>query len=85
MNLEVRIPAKHPLRRILALADDALRSLSGEFSAIYALTGRSSIPPERLLRALLLQAFRAVLGNSDSVIRHYAKLSARFSDFGAIV
>jgi len=60
VNLEARIPSKHPLRRILALADDALRSLSGEFSAIYALSGRSSIPPERLLRALLLQAFYTI-------------------------
>ena len=60
VNLEARIPSKHPLRRILALADEALRSLSGEFSAIYALTGRSSIPPERLLRALLLQAFYTI-------------------------
>ena len=60
VNLEARVPNKHPLRRILALADDALRSLSDEFSAIYALTGRSSIPPERLLRALLLQAFYTI-------------------------
>jgi len=60
VNLEARIPGKHPLRRILALADDALRSLSDEFSGIYALTGRSSIPPERLLRALLLQAFYTI-------------------------
>ena len=60
VKLETRIPSKHPLRRILALADEALRSLSGEFSAIYALTGRSSIPPERLLRALLLQAFYTI-------------------------
>lgn len=60
VNLEARIPNKHPLRRILVLVDDALGSLSGEFSAIYALTGRSSIPPERLLRALLLQAFYTI-------------------------
>ena len=60
VNLEAQIPSKHPLRRILALTDDALRSLSGEFSAIYALSGRSSIPPERLLRALLLQAFYTI-------------------------
>ncbi len=60
MNLDARIPSKHPLRRILALADEALLSLSGEISAIYALTGRSSIPPERLLRVLLLQAFYTI-------------------------
>jgi transposase len=60
VNLEARIPARHPLRTILALADQALQSLSRDFDAIYAHEGRPSIPPERLLRALLLQAFYSI-------------------------
>lgn len=56
VGLEERIPADHPLRAIRAMADRALRALSPLFSNLYALSGRNSIPPERLLRALLLQA-----------------------------
>jgi transposase len=47
----------HPLRRILPLVDGALTDLSAEFARLYAPIGRPSIPPEKLLRALLLQAF----------------------------
>ena len=53
--LEDRIPAKHPLRIIRKLVDGALRELSPRFDELYAHGGRPSIPPERLLRALLLQ------------------------------
>ncbi len=55
VSLEERIPADHPLRAIRAMADKALRALSPLFSKLYTPTGRESIPPERLLRALLLQ------------------------------
>ncbi len=58
--LERRIPADHPLRAIRALTDEALRGLSRDFDKLYARDGRPSIPPERLLRALLLQAFYTV-------------------------
>src|SRR5215468_9875960 len=57
---EQRIPKDHPLRAIRALVDDVLGEMSREFDGLYALTGRPSIPPERLLRALLLQIFYAV-------------------------
>jgi transposase len=60
VDLEARVPADHPLRPIGAIVDDALNALSGEFAALYSHLGRSSIPPERLLRALLLQAFYSV-------------------------
>ena len=49
-----------PLRPIRAIVDDALGALSGEFEVLYSHLGRPSIPPERLLRALLLQAFYSV-------------------------
>jgi len=55
-----RIPANHPLRLIRRIADGALAALSGQFDAVYAAEGRPSIPPERLLRALLIQAFYSV-------------------------
>jgi transposase len=55
VSAEQRIAAEHPLRRIRAMTDAALRELSAEFDALYAVGGRPSIAPERLLRALLLQ------------------------------
>jgi transposase len=60
VRLETRIPADHPLRAIRELVDAALPGLSRAFDRLYAREGRPSIPPERLLRALLLQAFYTV-------------------------
>ncbi len=55
VNLEDRVPARHPLRKIKAVVDPALASLDADFSALYASEGRPSIAPERLLRAALVQ------------------------------
>ena len=60
LSPEALVPPGHPLRRIRPLVNAALERLSAEFDAIYAEAGRPSIPPERLLRALLLQAFFSV-------------------------
>jgi transposase len=60
VRLETRIAADHPSRSIRELVDRALRELSLAFDRVYAREGRPSIPPERLLRALLLQAFYTV-------------------------
>lgn len=60
LSLESRIAADHPLRGIKKLADTALRRLSDDFDAMYADGGRPSIPPERLLKALLLIALHSV-------------------------
>jgi transposase len=57
VSCEARVPADHPLRVIRAVVDEALDVLSGRFEALYSAHGRPSIPPEKLLRALLLQAF----------------------------
>ena len=57
---EQRVPADHPLRTIRWLVDRTLAALSPQFGALYSDTGRPSIPPEQLLRALLLQAFYTV-------------------------
>ena len=57
---EQRVPADHPLRPIREMVNTALAKLSPEFSKVYSRRGRPSIPPERLLRALLLQVFYTV-------------------------
>jgi transposase len=60
LSPEQRVPADHPLRPIREITDRALKGLSRKFSAIYATTGRPSIAPEKLLRALLLQVLYTV-------------------------
>jgi transposase len=60
VTLEQRVPQGHPLREIRRLTDLVLRSLSGEFDSLYSASGRPSIAPEYVLRALLLQAFYSV-------------------------
>src|SRR5215217_2481594 len=60
VSAEQRVPADHPLRAIRALVDGVLRDMSREFDGLYARVGRPSIPPERLLRAQLLQVFYSV-------------------------
>src|SRR4051812_26651601 len=57
---EKRVPANHPLRAIRRLTDEVLTELSPQFDRMYSAIGRPSIPPEHLLRALLLQAFYTV-------------------------
>jgi len=57
---ERRVPADHPLRPIRAMVDAAFARLSPRFEALYSHTGRPSVPPEKLLRALLLQVFDRV-------------------------
>src|SRR5208337_608787 len=59
-SLEERVPADHPLRPIRTMVDEALKSMDGRFEEIYGEDGRRSIPPERLLRALLLQMFYTI-------------------------
>src|ERR1700745_3773585 len=61
--------ADHPLRVIRQIANAALRSLSGEFDKLYSPIGRESIPPERLMRALLLPAFYSVRSERQLVER----------------
>src|SRR6202043_3363274 len=60
LSPEQRVPADHPLRPIREITDRALKGLSRRFSAIYATTGRPSIAPEKLLRALLLQVLYTI-------------------------
>src|SRR5438270_7703823 len=60
LSPEQRVPADHPLRPIREITDRALKGLSRKFGAMYATTGRPSIAPEKLLRALLLQVLYTV-------------------------
>lgn len=57
------VPAEHPLRPIRVMADKALASLSGEFEQMYSHTGRPSVPPEVLLKSLLLQILFSIRSN----------------------
>jgi hypothetical protein len=60
LSPEALVPAEHPLRAIRPVVDAALERLSAEFAKLYSPYGRASIAPEKLLRALLLQAFYGV-------------------------
>ena len=60
VDLEARVPPGHPLRTIREIVNAALVGLSGAFAALYTAHGRPSIAPEKLLRALLLQAFYSI-------------------------
>jgi transposase len=57
IDLEKRVRPDYPLRVIREVANTALKALTGEFAKLYSPIGRQSIPPERLMRALPLQAF----------------------------
>ncbi len=60
VDLEARIPSRHPLRTIRQVVNEALASLDAEFDALYTDFGRPSIPPERLIRASLIQILFSV-------------------------
>jgi transposase len=69
IDLEKRVPADHPLRVVRTIANAALQALWGEFDKLYSPIGRESIPPERLLRAVLLQAFYSIRSERQLVER----------------
>jgi transposase len=60
LSAENRVPAGHPLRLIREMCDQALRQLSVRFSRLYSKLGRRSVPPEKLMRALLLQVLYSI-------------------------
>jgi transposase len=69
IDLGKRVRSDHPLRLIREVANAALQALSGEFEKLYSRIGRVSIPPERLMRALLLQAFYSIRSERQLVER----------------
>jgi len=60
VDLEARVRRNHPLRAIRMIVNEALAALAGDFAALYSPIGRPSIPPEKLLRGVLLQAFYSI-------------------------
>src|ERR1700688_106330 len=60
ISAEKRVPLDHPLRRVRGMTDRALQELSPKLGELYSRPGRPSIAPEKLLRALLLQALFSV-------------------------
>src|SRR5512147_2439335 len=60
ISAEQRVPESHPLRPLRKMVDEALAEMSPRFARLYAKRGRPSIPPEKLLRALLLQVFYTI-------------------------
>ena len=78
VDLEERVPTRHPLRAIRVIVNDALAALSGEFQAIYSDIGRPSIPPEKLLRTLLLQVFHGIRSERQMMERLDFDLSFRW-------
>jgi transposase len=77
--LEDRIPEEHPLRAIRKLVDQVLAGMSKQFDGLYAAVGRPSIPPERLLRALLLQVFYSI--RSQRLLREQLDFNLLFRWF----
>ena len=68
VDLEGRAGKDHPLRTIHGVVNEALAALSREFSALYSRSGRPSIAPEKLLRAMLLRAFYSSVGRKPGHI-----------------
>src|SRR5213080_433834 len=60
LSPEERVPERHPLRAIRRMTDEVLQGLSAKFNELYSASGRPSIAPEKLLRALLLQILYTV-------------------------
>lgn len=60
MNIEEQIPEDHPLREVKKVADDALRRMSRTFDRMYPKMGRPSVPPEHLLKAMILMALYSI-------------------------
>ena len=83
VDIEDRVPANHPLRLIRRIVNDVLAALDGEFGKLYAAEGRPSIAPERLLRALLLQAFYTIRSERQLMEQlHYNLLYRWFVGLG---
>src|ERR687884_299636 len=82
VSCEARVPTDHPLRLIRAIVDEALEALSPHFQRLYAATGRPCVPPEKLLRALLLQAFYSV--RSERQLMEQLDYNLLFRWFGGL-
>ena len=83
VDLEERVPGNHPLRQIRRIVNEVLSALDRELGKLYASEGRPSIAPERLLRALLLQAFYTIRSERQLMEQlHYNLLYRWFVGLG---
>jgi transposase len=83
VNLEDRVPARHPLRVIRQIVNTALAKLDAAFAGLYASEGRPSIPPERLLRAVLIQILFSIRSERQLMEQmHYNLLFRWFVGLG---
>ena len=82
VDLEVRIPARHPLRKIRDVVNDALARLDAEFTALYTDFDRPSIAPERLIRASLIQILFSV--RSDRQLMEQMEYNLLFRWFAGL-
>jgi transposase len=78
VDLGGRVPGSHPLRAIRLIVNEALSVLTARFEALYSPFGRPSIPPEQLLRAMLLQAFYSIRSERQLMERLDFDLSFRW-------
>lgn len=78
VDLEQRVPARHPLRAIRGLVNEALADIGSELETVYSRIGRPSIAPEKLLRALLLQLFHGIRSERQMMERLDFDLSFRW-------
>lgn len=78
-TLEQRIATNHPLRKLRAFVDEILESMHADFAALYATTGRPSIPPERLLRASLIQVLFSI--RSERQLVHHIEYNLLYRWF----
>lgn len=78
VDLEQRVPARHPLRAIRLIVNEALADVGSEFEVLYSRIGRPSIAPEKLLRALLLQLFHGIRSERQMMERLDFDLSFRW-------
>jgi hypothetical protein len=77
MSPDSVVPSKHPLRRVKVLADRLLMKLSPTFDAMYSAIGRPSIPPERLLKSMVLMALYETRDYENKFIRPQLQLPPR--------
>ena len=84
IDVEAKVRPDHPLRPLKRTVDEVLAGLSERFAAAYGTTGRPSVPPERLLKALLLMALYSVRSERQLVerffnrIKHFRGIATRY-------
>ena len=82
LSPEARVPADHPLRPVRRMTDEALRALAPALDRLYSEVGRPSIPPEQLLRALLLQVLYSVRSERMLMEQMQYNLLVRGPEYG---